>query len=507
MLINPSIKRLLLAVHKSKIYAGLIGALLFSQFMLAVASADIRLPKIFSDHMVLQRNANVTIWGKAEPQQSLTIRLGDEEISTTADAEGNWTAVVRTGDAGGPHQLEVAAAKKGEPKIVLSDVMFGEVWLCSGQSNMEWPMTRIDRSEQEIQTAQNYANIRLFTVGHDASSIPVDDFAKVDSWRTCSPETVKDFSAVAYFFARRLSDEMQQIPIGLIDSSWGGTPAEAWTSRSTLEQLESVRPLLANWAERNDHRNPHNPSVLFQGMIHPLIQFKLRGVIWYQGESNNGRGAQYSDLFPALIADWRSHFKAPEMPFYFVQLAPFRYGNRSPLALPEVWDAQLKTLKNVPHTGMVVTTDITELNDIHPKNKQDVGARLACIALAKIYLPTPSKESPSDFYSGPIFRDFTVEGSKIRVDFDYAGEKLQIRAGEETLTEFQIAAADGEFVPANAMIEGNQVLVWSDQVDQPVAVRFGWSDTAQPNLINSAGLPASPFRTDDFPLGSHGVYF
>jgi sialate O-acetylesterase len=475
----------------------------------AILLADITMPGYFSDGMVLQRNSDIEIWGKANSNQKLTVQFLDQQVSVVADPGGQWSATVKTFQAGGPFELTVVA-EGGGPKKVLTDVMVGEVWLCSGQSNMEWPINRSLGTEEAVLSAKDYPNIKFFSVGHDAAPQPLEDFAKVRPWRTCNGDTVADFSAVAFYFGRELSDSLGNIPIGLISSTWGGTPAEAWVSRPGLEQVESLQPLLQHWNDRASNDNQYRPANLYNGMIAPIARAKIRGVIWYQGESNNGRGFQYATLFPTLINDWRKTFSSPELPFLFVQLAPFRYGNRSPQALAEVWDAQLQTFRKLPHTGMVVTTDITDLADIHPGNKLDVGRRLAGFALGTVYRPADPVAAQIP-YSGPIFKSYQIDQNSIIIDFDFTGDGLIIQGDGGSLNEFQICGSDGQFVPANAAIRGNQVVVSSPEVPEPVAVRFGWSDTAQPNLFNSIGqtpcLPASPFRTDDFPLESEGINF
>jgi len=490
-------------------FAALLCLVWFSS-SLSMVVADITMPSYFSDGMVLQRNSDINVWGKANPNQKLTVQFLDQQLAVTADGQGNWSAQVKTFEAGGPYELAVAA-EAGGPKIVLTDVLVGEVWLCSGQSNMEWPVNRTAGSEEGIQSAKDFSNVRFFTVGNDAAPQPLDDFAKVKAWRSCSPETAADFSAVGFYFGRELSQQLENIPIGLIDSTWGGTPAEAWVSRPSLEQVELLQPLLRHWDERGIQGNQNRPANLFNGMIAPISRVKIRGVIWYQGESNNGRGVQYATLFPTLIADWRKNFSNPELPFLFVQLAPFRYGNRSPQALAEVWEAQLNTLKQVPHTGMVVTTDIGDTADIHPGNKLDVGRRLAQFALGTVYLEEMAAQLHPLVISGPIFKSYRIDQNEIWIDFDYAGDGLMIKGDGRGLTDFQICGQDQQFVPAMARIEGNQVVVSATEIPNPVAVRFAWSDTSQPNLFNSVHqaphLPASPFRTDDFPLESEGVHF
>lgn len=470
-----------------------------------VVSADINLAKIFSDNMVLQRNSSIKIWGTATPGQTIEIRFVDQQVSTVANQNGSWSARIITSVAGGPYELEVAAVEEGT-KVKLTNVMVGEVWVCSGQSNMEWPMTAIVDSQKEIEDASQWENIRLFTVTNDASPIPLDEFTNVESWRVCNSENVKNFSAVAYFFGRELNRQMKGVPIGLIDSTWGGTPAEAWISQPGLKSEASLESLLKYWDGRSGNHNQNRPANLFNGMISPLKHAQIRGAIWYQGESNNGRGIQYQTLMRTLIADWRNHFGDPEMPFYFVQIAPYRYPQLAPSALAEVWDAQLKTAQQVHGTAMVVTTDIGNFSDIHPLNKQDVGLRLARIALQSLY----AKDCPEakDYVcQSPFYVSKKIEEEKIRVYFSNVGQGLKT-TDDSSLKEFLICGEDRKFVPAQAeIVAKDQVIVWSEEISNPVAVRFCWNDTPSPNLVNSGSLPASPFRTDDFELDSAQVNF
>jgi sialate O-acetylesterase len=299
---------------------------------------------------------------------------------------------------------------------------------------------------------------------------------------------------VGYYFARELQRELE-VPIGILHTSWGGTLAEAWTSRDALAAHDEFQPILDRVEQTQEHQ--HRAAHLFNGMIAPLVPYGIRGAIWYQGESNVGRAEQYASLFPTMIADWRARWGQGDFPFYFVQLAPFRYGNSDPELLAELWEAQLKTLQGVPKTGMVVTTDIATTSDIHPPNKQDVGKRLALWALANVY------ERDGVAYSGPIYKSHESQGNAIHIAFDH-GEGLAARDGEP-LRDFTIAGEDRTFVPAQARIEGNAIVVSSPDVKEPVAVRFAWYDTAEPNLVNASGLPASPFRTDDWQLKTHGA--
>lgn len=473
--------------------------------------ADISLPKIFSDHMVLQRETRVKVWGTADPGQQLTVKFAGKEYKATATDKGNWSVKIQTTGAGGPFELEVIA-NGGQPKVVFNNVMVGDVWLCSGQDNMELKVSESLNAQNEIDQSKDFPTIRLFTVGDRASPQPQDDFHKVVPWSVCSPETVKDFSATAYYFGREVSKQLSAgdlkgVPIGLIDASWGGTVCEAWMSRKSMDDVAKLDSMLKHWDEKTDQlTSPNRPGLLFNGMIAPIKQFPIRGVIWYQGEANVERGAQYATLLPTLIKDWRMMFGLPELPFYFVQLAPYRYNQKPPESLAEVWDAQLKTLKSVPKTRMVVTTDIGNLQELNPKNKQVVGRRLAMAALADVYadqLPEGTKPG----YSGPIFDGMSVDQDRIRITFKHVRDGLRIANGDPELTCFLICGEDEKFVPATAKIDGQRVEVSSPDVKNPKHVRFAWDDSAQPNLVNSDNLPASPFRTDGFALISDGRDF
>jgi sialate O-acetylesterase len=479
----------------------------FALFFVSTVSfchADISLPSVFTDNMVLQRETEAKIYGLAEPKQNLSVQLGERELKTTADADGNWSVMMPTGSAPGPFELTVTA-KEGQPQVKLQNVMVGEVWLCSGQSNMRWPVNSSLNATREIERSIDFPNIRLFAVKEHPSRLPLSAFSEDSGWNVCSPDSVGDFSGVGYYFARELNKTFPDVPIGLIMSANGGTACEAWTSRKGLESVDRFSAMLEHWDGREDD-NKNRPAVLFNGMIAPLKDVNFRGVLWYQGESNCGRGEQYAELFPNLIRDWRSFFGQPEMPFLFVQLAPFRYTRHAPESLPEVWDAQVKTLSNVKNVGMVVTTDIGNVEDIHPKNKQEVGRRLALQAVDRVYREMLPKEQPKVVASGPIYKSMLISGSLVRLQFDHS-DGLRAKSGGDSLTNFQIAGADQKFFDAKAAIVDGQVELSCQNVKKPVAVRFAWNDSAQPNLFNGAGLPASPFRTDDFPLLSNGKDF
>ncbi|MFM7845556.1 MAG: sialate O-acetylesterase [Planctomycetota bacterium] len=451
------------------------------------ARADVKLPKVFGNHMVLQQKSNAAIWGWAEANEEISVSLAGTQVTTKAGADGKWSTKVATPAAGGPHELVV----KGKNEIKLTDVYSGEVWICSGQSNMEWTVAQSLNPQEEAKNA-TFPQIRMIKVAHNPAEKPVDDIN--GQWQVCAPETASAFSAVGYFFARHLQKELN-VPIGMINTSWGGTICEAWTSHGALAADPDFKPMLDR-ANPFKPGNPNQASALYNGMVHPLVPFTIRGAIWYQGESNCSRAEQYRKLFPAMITDWRKQFAQGDFPFLFVQLAPFKYGHH-PELLAELWEAQTKTLK-VTNTGMAVTTDISTINDIHPPNKQDVGKRLALWALAKHY----GKEGL--VHSGPLYESMAVEGNKVRIKFQHVGGGLTTRDGKAP-THFTIAGADLKFVPATAAIDGNSIVVTSDQVAAPTAVRFAWDQVAEPNLGNKEGLPASPFRTDEGKLISAGA--
>jgi len=450
------------------------------------AAADVKLPRIFGDSMVLQQKTQAAVWGWADKGEEVTVSLAGATASARAGDDGRWSVKIQTPQAGGPHELRV----KGKNEVVLKDVLAGEVWICSGQSNMEWTVAISLLPDVEREIAR-HPQIRMIKVQHNPAEKPADDIQ--GAWNVCSPETVKDFSAVGYYFARHLHLELG-VPVGMINTSWGGTICEAWTSREKLAADPDFSEILKR-AEKFQPGNPNQAAVLYNGMVHPIVPFGIRGAIWYQGESNVGRSAQYRKLFPAMITDWRERFGQGDFPFLFVQIAPFNYGGEN-VTLPELWDSQLKTLA-LANTGMCVTTDITDVKDIHPRNKQDVGRRLALWALARTY----GKSGLA--HSGPLYSSMQVEGSKVRIKFQHAETGLVARGSREgKLNHFKIAGEDQKFADALAVIDGQTVVVSSEHVPHPVAVRFAWHGLAEPNFFNGAGLPASPFRTDDFPLAT-----
>jgi sialate O-acetylesterase len=491
-LLSPPIPTLKHAMSKSIF-------LLFIAFTLNSATifADVRLPKILSSHMVLQRNAEVAIWGWADPSEKIAINASwlDSETNVTASAKGEWKVTLKTIDAGKAQTLTIT----GKNTVNLNDILFGEVWIASGQSNMEMPLikasnayTGINNSEKEVANA-NYPEIRLFQAGNFSSKEPLDDVepgivmygvpeAKCE-WQACSPESIPTFSSTAYFFARELYSKLN-VPIGIIDSSWGGTSAETWTPRSGLKKL-GMEKELAQAAKLPQQADKKIPTRLYNGMIHPLRNFKIGGAIWYQGEGNAGRADQYRQLFSTMISEWRREF-GYKFPFYFAQIAPYGKYNDNSAFLRE---AQLHTL-SLPRTGMVVTMDIGNLDDIHPKNKQEVGRRLALWALAKDY-------DRDTAFSGPIFSSYAIKKDKAYLRFDYARKGLSTNDGISP-SHFEIAGEDRVFHPAIAVIKRKQIVVTSENVSKPLAVRYAFTSDAQPNLMNKEGLPASSFRTDEW---------
>ena len=485
--------------------------------------AAVRLPALISDNMVLQQKSKVALWGWADPGEKVYITTGwnNKTTNVITGADGKWITSVKTSAAGGPYTIHF----KGSNEITVKNVLLGEVWLASGQSNMEFfvgkkrsaSYTGVVNYEAEIKAA-DYPQIRQIDVPNKNAGEPQKDF--VGDWRVCSSTTVDTFSAVAYYFAVKLYKETGY-PIGIINSTWGGTAAESWTKKEVLaadpdlnvtltryDSLVSNYPqayanyntLLASWKLDSLTKpkpvtpikpNPDKAPVrLYNAMIAPLAPYTLKGIIWYQGESNADRAYQYRKLFPAMIASWRSDFKNKDLPFYFVQISPHRSQNA------EIRDAQLYSFRTVTHTGMAVTTDNGDSLDIHPRNKKLVGDRLSLWALHNEY------GKKDMVVSGPLYRSMKMEGNKIRIRFDYVDGGLVANEGE--LKEFTIAGDDQVFVPAKAMIDGDEVVVWSEQVNKPAAVRFAWKNVPRPNLYNKAGLPASPFRTDNWMLTTQG---
>ncbi|MBO9700950.1 MAG: sialate O-acetylesterase [Sporocytophaga sp.] len=446
--------------------------------------AQIRLPAVFSSNMVIQRNTEIPIWGWAGPTQTIQILVSWDStiVQTKVSNTSLWKATIKTPSANGPHTITI---KAGSEQKTIENVMSGEVWLCSGQSNMEWSMNLSADGKPYLEKI-NDPQIRLFQVPRSAASTP--QMKGEGNWNHCNGESLKWFSAVAYYFGKTLNTELK-VPIGLIHSSWGGTPAEVWIPK---EIIDSDSLLKANANKQCTIDRPWCPSVsgmAYNSMIAPLIPFKLSGIIWYQGESNVEHPYSYKQLMEKLILNWRKDFQS-ELPFYYVQIAPYSgYGdNLNGVLLRE---QQSKLLK-VPNTGMVIISDVVgNINDIHPPHKKPVGERLALLALEDTYnIKTKSAKSPS-------FKSMKIENGKIKITFDNASKGLTTKEGQE-LNGFIIAGSDKLFYPAKAEIKDNTVTVYSPKVTKPVAARFEWTNDAIPNLFNKDGLPVSSFRTDEW---------
>lgn len=446
--------------------------------------AAIRFPAVIGDHMVLQQNTEVVLWGWADQGEPISVQatwLPGKNYTATAAADGKWNVKIPTPAAGGPYEMTFHSFSD---RKTIKDVLIGEVWICSGQSNMEMPLKGftsqpVDGSNDIIAQSDN-RQLRLFTVKRNTSWTPLPDCE--GNWVLSVPKEAASFSAVAYMYGSYLQ-KVLKVPVGLIHSSWGGTPAEAWTDRETLE--ESFKDIPVRILEKRIHRSP---SVLYNAMIHPLIPYTFRGVIWYQGEGNRKAPTQYRSLFPAMIANWRQKWGIGDFPFYFVQIAPYKYDDKKNSA--ELREAQLQTMLHTPNTGMAVTMDVGEYESIHPKNKTAVAKRLAYWALAKTY----GMEGIE--YCGPIFKAMQTEDNHAILEFDFAPNGLS--SFGKPLDGFTIAGSDRKFYPAAAVIKGKNLIVSSDSVAQPVAVRYGWSNYAEGCLFNNAGLPASSFRTDNW---------
>ena len=468
------------------IVAGL--ALLIAAPSLAVA--EVKLPAVIASNMVLQRDMPVPIWGTAASGEKVTVTFAGQTKAATADESGKWIVRLDALKASAKGRTLVVQSAIGNRKSEITNVLVGEVWVGSGQSNMQWSVRGANNPKEEVAAAK-WPKVRLFLVPLRQAVTPQPDVKA--NWTECSPKTVGNFSAVLYYFGRHLHKELN-VPVGLIATSWGGTRVEPWIPPVGLASEESLKPIAEAASKLAPKGSHQRPTVLYNAMIHPLVPFAIRGAIWYQGESNMAEGMKYFYKKRALINGWRKVWGqttgAPDgggnFSFNFVQLAPFTYGNNG--KLPYLWEAQTACL-TIPNVGMSVTTDITgNLRDIHPRDKQNVGKRLALWALAKDY-------GRKIVYSGPLYKSMVIEGKTIRLTFDSVGGGLVSRDGK-ALSWFTIAGEDKKFVAATAKIDGKTVVVSCDAVARPAAVRFGWKNTAVPNLSNKEGLPASPFRTD-----------
>lgn len=482
--------------------------------------ADVRLPAIISDNMLLQQQTRVNIWGKADPRESIQIKpsWSSKPYTTVADKDGKWLIKITTPKATTNQSITI----EGKNTIQINNILIGEVWLCSGQSNMDFPIakskgwrTGILNEEEEMKDA-DYPEIRLFHVTQKLS--PEKELEDCEGqWLVCNPENLKDFSAVAFIFGRELYKKLNNTPIGLIQSTWGGTHAESWTKMSVMENDPIYSELVKDFYTSRDNypadlkkyeedfkkyesekqngsigKAPKKPqginhnkalSTLWNAMIYPLVPYTIKGSIWYQGESNSVRYQDYTHVFTNMINSWRSEWKQGDFPFYFVQIAPHY---KQP---PQIREAQLKTWQSVKKTGMVVITDGGDSTDIHPRNKELPGLRLAKWALVNDYGKNIS-------YSGPLYRSMKIKGNSAVLSFDYTDKGLSSQG--ELLKGFMIAGSEHQFYPATATIKGNTVVVSSAEIDNPIAVRYGWDKFFRVNLYNGTGLPATPFRTDNW---------
>ncbi len=456
--------------------------LLLSIFFFTKAIGGIRLPAAVGDNMVLQQLSTTKIWGWADPAEKIYITTSwnnkTDSLTTTRDAK--WELPLSTPAAGGPYTITL----RGQNTIIINNVMIGEVWICSGQSNMEWSSNNnLQQILDELPHSAN-DNIRLFHVTKSTSQHPQDDCSA--SWKVCSPESLKGFSAIGYFFGKKLQQQLN-VPIGLIAASWGGTPAEVWVpeevvnGNAILKEAASKQNPTAWW--------PYLPGVAYNAMISPVTKMTIAGAIWYQGESNTATASTYSDLLKKLIASWRKAWNN-EFPFYYVQIAPYQYGNKNIGALLQ--EQQTKTLE-FSRTGMVVITDLVDnIKDIHPINKKDVANRLALLALGDTY------KKEIGIYKSPILQNHEIIKNNIQLSFENAPEGFIVNPAKEKPSGFFIAGADKQFYPADVKLEKNKIIVSSKKIKEPLAVRFGFGNTIISNVLSKGGLPITPFRTDNW---------
>ncbi|MEO5997554.1 MAG: sialate O-acetylesterase [Chitinophagaceae bacterium] len=471
-----------------KNYSVALLLVIFYLFNSLFAEAEVRLPSIIGNHMVLQQKTEVKIWGWCDPGEKIKIRTDWDTTSyaTSGSSGAKWSVQLKTPAAGGPYKITIAGANT----IILEDVLIGEVWVCSGQSNMEMNINWGLNYPEDVTNATN-KSIRFFHIPRVTSDYPQEDIKA--KWVVCNRDDMKRFSAVGYFFGSKLQQEMN-IPVGLINSSWGGTPAETWTPREEVEKdstlITAAKQLTAapGW--------PIIPGIAYNAMIYPLTNYKIAGAIWYQGESNVPTWSTYHPLLNNMIGAWRKAFQK-EFPFYFVQIAPFSGYGKDNYRSALLREAQTKVLTTA-NTGMVVVSDLVDnIADIHPKLKKEVGVRLANYALAETYGKTELA------YKSPVYKTMKVEKNKIRISFDYADKGLLSKGGD--VTEFYIAGANQNFLPASAKIEDNTVVVFNKDIKDPVAVRFGFNNSAMPNLYSKEGLPVNSFRTDNWPASGSTV--
>lgn len=492
-------------------------------FFCNTINATVKLPVLFSDHMVLQQKANVPVWGWGSPGEDISIEASwqKNKVQTKVDASGNWKIKLQTPSAGGPFKIKIS----GENSIELTDVLIGEVWLCSGQSNMTFPLKYSDSAKQEIAKA-DFSSIRYFGVQHQYGAEPFQDCK--GEWQITSSETAASFSAVAYYFAKKIYHDLK-IPVGIVCSGWTGTPAEAWTPKTVLQNDDALHYFLQRWKEipqkvggdsvnyhfavqqweeqnksglNNLHKpeEPRNyyyyskpwcePGALFNGMIRPLIPFYFKGVLWYQGESNVSEYNLYQNLFTALIKSWRKQWSDEGhqqiLPFYFVQIAPYGYGDLN--AAAKLRQSQYDVMKTVEHTGMAVTIDLGDMNNIHFTHKKEVGERLALIALAKTY------GYKNLVYEGPECTKVSKVNSRLKLCFNQTVFTINKENPKGFEIGYREAGSDSlQFVKAEAIIKGSEVMVWNKEVKDPLMVRYAWLEAGDANLENRSGLPAFPF--------------
>ena len=503
-----------------------VATVLFANSLLA----DVRLPAVFSDHMVLQQQHKIRIWGWADTGEAVTVTLGSNQETAKANITGRWQVELPPMLAS---KVPTTITVKGNNTVEIKDVLVGEVWLCSGQSNMEWPVAACTNAQQEIAEAK-YPLIRHIKVPLVQSTLPLDNFTA--NWQVCAPETAGGFTACGYFMARKLQQELD-VPVGLVNSSWGGTRVEPWTPPVGFERVAALQDIyqsligrtpgtlkfrerlavhikaIEEWtskakgalttttnlapspaypAELTPFSSNQDPTMLYNGMIHSLVGFPIRGAIWYQGESNHGEGMLYLEKKKALIGGWRELWGQGDFPFYYVQIAPYKYGNEDPAILAKFWEAQA-ACQSIPKTGMVVINDIATVGDIHPPNKQDVGLRLAQLALKNDY-------GKKDLVANsPEFDKLEVLSDRLKVTFKNTGGGLKTRDGKAPSHFEVIGVGSNGFQPAVAKIEGDAVVLTSDQVKKPVAFRFAWHMLAEPNLAGGTGLPVGAVRGGEVP--------
>ena len=468
-------------------HSNLFVAFVFSLTLAASARADVKLPAIFGDHMVVQRAAKFPVWGTAAPDEAVTVKAAGQEQSGKADAKGNWRVELPPIESKDPIEITVS----GKNSIVLHDVLVGEVWLCAGQSNMVFPLARASTADEALKAADR-PKMRFFKVGRAIKDQPQTELAGGE-WVVCTPQTARAYTAVGYFMGAELQDKLN-VPVGLIESDWGGTRAEAWIPRETFDALKLpyepewteqwLRPKQNPKAKTPEPARPHEaPAVLYNGMVAPYAGYAIRGVVWYQGETNTAYPADYERVLGALVTSWRAAWKQGDFPFLVVQLPNFIGKSRDWATLRA---SQAKVAKDLPNVGLAVTIDLGTPDNIHPTNKQPVGHRLALIAQKMAY-------GQDVACSGPTFKSLAVNGSEATVTFDHVDDGLVARGGE--VLGFEVAGEDGKFVPATGKIKGATVIVQADGVSSPKAVRYAWANDPKCTLYNTIDLPAAPFTT------------